>query len=258
MKEQDNRTGMADINSILENALPPDVLKARFDQRFKKYSADDPAMRPVTVTWEDYEQIQNSRKRELQPPQISREDLLKTFKQSIIETAAGRPLVFDGNLATAYTDCFDHIISGSRKGIWICGDIGTGKSFLGKCLEEFTKKVSGDHGFQYSDVGHFYTADGIGDKDKPHLITGHRILDDIAAKTDLTQFGKWIEPLEAVLWERHRHFETAGKKTWFISNVTKEYYLEVLQENGLERLASRVDQIIEKQIIIKSSNKRNG
>ena len=230
------------------------------------YDLGESGPREITVTWEKYNQIVEQKKADIKEVYISPEEAMQIWRDTITakikkkkERDPSFVFIWDESFKEAYKKIADrYIIGGELKGLWICGNVGCGKSFMMDCFSQFTKTMHSIDPENYkevilSDVGRFYDGETFGLDD---LIAGNRILDDIAKATDFQSYGKWQEPLAKVLWNRHLHWERSGKVTHAVSNVTLDYYINKLTENGAERLADRVRQMFKELRIKKSTTKR--
>lgn len=251
-------------DQILNEYTQHSLEELRMMQGNKYDLGSDPLSRPITVTWDDYKNIVKSKpekKEHIGPDQAMQiwRDTVAIRIRKKKERDSSFVFIWDESLADAYkTIASDYIAGGGLKGFWICGNVGCGKSFMMDCFSQFTKTMHSIDPENYkevilSDVGRFYDGETFGLDD---LIAGNRILDDIAKATDFQSYGKWQEPLAKVLWNRHLHWERSGKVTHAVSNVTLDYYINKLTENGAERLADRVRQMFKELRIKKSTTKR--
>ena len=229
------------------------------------YDLKESGPKGITVTWDEYNRIVEQKKSEVQEFHVSPDEAMQIWRDTITakikkkkERDPSFVFIWDESFKDAYKTIADrYIIRGEMRGLWICGNVGCGKSFMMECFSEFTKTIASIDKrytpFDLVDVGRFYEGDSTGIES---LINGYKILDDVGKRTDVNSFGRWVEPLANVLWEKHRHWERSGKITHIVSNLTLDYYINVLNENGAERLADRVRSMFTELRIKKSTSKR--
>ena len=151
-----------------------------------------------------------------------------------IETIRGLVAYFSGNKSQ-----FD-----LKKGLYIYGNVGSGKSMLMKCLFEFAYLT--DYEFSLTNF-QIEMSQIKEDVNRPYLhtlVSNNRCFDEVGFGTSKVQrYTNKVDVFEEVMYARHIRFDKYRQKTFVVSNLPPSLFAEDLDPRMADRIAAMMQEV---------------